>query len=187
MIKDVNRHLKLKLSKLNKLRQEIIEARDEIKRLNTQIETNKVMVESFQKERYGIEKYSDVILPAQYTENLIDVRLSPYLAVRNTINVYYVNLILTKEVEKKSFWGKSRKVIQEEKYNFGTFERNLGQSPDNAWRNSKVREITEKYYYALLGYLKNKAKALSLKEHAMTALLENKDYLKDQILLELTQ
>lgn len=38
-----------------------------------------------------------------------------------------------------------------------------------------------------LGYLKNKAKALSLKERAMTALLENKDYLKDQILLELTQ
>lgn len=131
----------------------------------------------------------DFILPKKYTENVIDVSGNVDSKRYGPGVLYSFNLILTKELEKVSFFGKKKHTLKSETYTIAEYISSHYLHADSQKTLSQYKKLVS-YVEAIRSYIKNKKRITNfdkLIEEGNEAIISSHSFVKDAFILKVVE
>ena len=130
----------------------------------------------------------DFILPKKYTDNVIDVVPKIDSGWLGLTYHYKFNIILTKEIQRKGFFGKKYSILKEETYTIGEYQANNTLGEDVRKLPQYKRLIS--YAEAILRHIKNKKEGNNfnkLVDEGNEAIISPHQFVKDAFILKVVE
>lgn len=131
---------------------------------------------------------SDFILPKKYTDGVIDVVPKIDGEWNGLVYHYKFNIILTKEIQRKGFFGRKYSILKEETYTIGEYQANNTMGEDVKKLPQCKRLIS--YAEAILEYIKNKKEGNNfnkLIDEGNEAIISPHQFVKDAFILKVVE